>query len=77
MTDKTTQGLVGREAIARIIDPEAWKKRADFILRKTGEGWRVGPEVWQQRADDAVAPSLAKADEIIALRSNTEDQTNG
>lgn len=71
-----------REAIARIIDPDAWLRRERFQQIIRGEG-RM-PEAEEMRAvmvrsahnrvDAVVEPSLAKADAILATLSPSNDE---
>jgi len=57
---------VEREAIARIVDPAAWK---NYDYWKSDEGCpdQRSRVEWDRRAEKATAPSLAKADLILAL----------
>lgn len=66
-----------REAYARIIDPASWRARERHLERV--KHWRSRPEVaggedlaiaFERDADAVVKPSLAKADDIIALRNS-------
>lgn len=52
-----------REAVARIIDPDAWTDRATFLALM----WRGQPAPAFNRAAEVVAPSIAKADAILRL----------
>lgn len=58
-----------RETIARIIDPEAWE---EYLL----EDGRVDQEV-ASIFQDAYETSLAKADQVLALRSSPQPGSEG
>lgn len=65
--------MTRREQIARIVDPKAWEVRdynlrceADRLSWNTKEGVRQAPG-FRKAASDAVADSLAKADQIMGL----------
>jgi hypothetical protein len=71
---------VGREAIARIVDPEAWSSSQSYV--GTGDRWaasklnsentRLGMSRYYWKiAAEARAPSLAKADAILAHIAST------
>lgn len=57
-----------RERIARIVDPEAWEDWDNFSTDTSGS---VGVD-WQKFARNRVAPSLAKADAILARPEPSE-----
>ena len=58
-----------REAVARIVDPQAWDERPKLL--ESAEHWRETQsglaDRYAQDADRVVARSLAKADAILAL----------
>ncbi len=62
MTESATPPLTCREAIARIIDPEAWKLIDHWLTKNP----RTRPDL-MRRAEEQAAPALSKADAIIAL----------
>jgi hypothetical protein len=57
-----------RERIARIVDPGAWEDWDNFSTDTSGT---VGVD-WQKFARSRVAPSLAKADAILARPEPSE-----
>jgi hypothetical protein len=66
-----------REEIARIVDPTMWKERARLLERRDEWAARSTPALkltgvdfvamYSRDAEDIIAPSLAKADAILAL----------
>jgi hypothetical protein len=60
-----------REAIARIVDPKEWHNY-DGLLR-VAENYPITAAASKAEADRAVAPSLAKADAILALTASPPD----
>jgi len=59
---------ISREAVARIIDPEAWERRERALqMAAEARGTKMMQSSNLRYADDFVRVSLAKADQIISL----------